>query len=241
MNEQQIRTDLAAAFRLIHRFDWHEAVANHLSAAISDDGKRFVMNRKWMHFSKVTASNLQALDSRDKQIMQTTEAPDPSAWSIHGTTHASNPNAKVILHVHSPYATALATLKDPTILPIDNNTCRFYKRIAYDLEFGGIALSEDEGRRIGDSFGSHKALMLGNHGIATIGDSVAEAFDRLYYLEIACRTLMLAYSSGQPINVLSDDLAEQTAEGWNAFEGACEPHFEQLKSQLDDTEPDYKD
>ncbi|MFT5722092.1 MAG: ribulose-5-phosphate 4-epimerase/fuculose-1-phosphate aldolase, partial [Motiliproteus sp.] len=138
--EQQLRIDLAAAFRLIYDMDMHESVANHLSAAVSPDGKQFLMNRRWMHFANVTAGNLQSLDSEDDSIMLTDEAPDASAWSIHGNVHRSLPTARVILHVHSTYATALSTLKDPRILPIDNNTARFYERIAYDTDFGGIAI-----------------------------------------------------------------------------------------------------
>ena len=241
MNEQQIRIDLAAAFRLTYLMDWHESVANHLSAAVSDDGKKFIMNRKWMHFSKVTASNLQLLDSEDASIMQTEEAPDPSAWAIHGNVHKKRADAKVILHVHSTYATALCTLKDPRILPLDNNTARFYKRIAYDLDFGGIATSEEEGERICNAMGDHRAMIMANHGVTVIGETVAEAFESLYYLEKACKTMVLAYSTGQALNVLPDDLAEATAASWDEFAGQGPAHFEQLKQDLDKTQPDYKD
>ncbi len=126
--ETELRIDLAAAFRLIYAMDMHESVANHLSAAISADGKQFLMNRRWMHFANVTASNLQRLDSEDSNIMSSDEAPDASAWSIHGNVHKALLNARVILHVHSTYATVLSTLEDPRILPIDNNTARFYER-----------------------------------------------------------------------------------------------------------------
>ncbi len=240
MNEQQIRIDLAAAFRLIAHMDMHEAVANHLSATISDDGKTFLMNRRWMHFADVTASNLQVLNSDDDSIMHTREAPDPSAWAIHGQVHGAVPEAKVILHAHPSYATALATLKDPTIYPIDNNTCRFYKRIAYDLDFGGIAVNEQEGERIANTFKGMRAVMMGNHGVSVIGDTVAEAFDQLYYLEKACKTMVLAYSTGQPLSILSPELAEQTAQSWQEFAGAADKHFDYLKSWLDQTDPTYR-
>ena len=239
--EQQLRIDLAAAFRLVHELDMHESVANHLSAAVSPDGKQFLMNRRWMHFANVTASNLQLLDSEDDSIMQTDEAPDASAWAIHGNVHKAFPHARVILHVHSTYATALSTLKDPRILPLDNNTARFYNRIAYDTNFGGIATSDAEGKRIMDTFDGKKALMMGNHGISVVGETVAEAFESLYYLEKACKTMVLAYSTGQPLNVLPDDLAEETAASWDEFKGAGDAHFEQLKAMLDKKAPSYRD
>lgn len=239
--EQQLRIDLAAAFRCLYRMDMHESVANHLSAAVSEDGKQFLMNRKWMHFSQVTASSLQLLNSEDDSVTHGSEAPDLSAWSIHGNIHKSMPEARVILHVHSSYATALSTLKDPRVLPLDNNTARFYNRIAYDTNFGGIADTDEEGERIGAAFNNQKALMMGNHGVTVLGETVAEAFERLYYLEKACKTMVLAHSTGQPLNVLSHELATRTAESWDNYAGAADAHFEQLKSVLDKKEPDYKD
>ena len=239
--EQQLRIDLAAAFRLICKMDMHESVANHLSAAVSDDGKKFIMNRRWMHFSNVTASNLQLLDSDDDSVMSTEQAPDPSAWCIHGNVHRTFPSARVVLHSHATYATTLSTLKDPRILPLDNNTCRFYNRIAYDTNYGGLATSDAEGQRISDSFEGKQALMMGNHGVTVVGETVAEAFETLYYLEKACKTMVLAYSTGQPLNVLSDQLAEKTAASWDEFSGAAVAHFEQLKAMLDKTDPSYRD
>jgi ribulose-5-phosphate 4-epimerase/fuculose-1-phosphate aldolase len=240
-SEQQLRIDLAAAFRLIHELDMHESVANHLSAAVSSDGNQFLMNRRWMHFSNVTASNLQLLNSDDDRIMHTDQAPDPSAWSIHGNVHRALPEAKVILHLHSTYATVLSTLKNPRILPIDNNTARFYERVAYDTNFGGIATSDEEGQRIVDTFSGKKVLMMGNHGVTVVGETVAEAFESLYYLEKACKTMVLAYSTGQELNVLPHDLALETAESWDQFRGASIAHFEQLKQGLDRKGSNYQD
>jgi len=239
--EDALRVDLAAAFRLIYAMDMHESVANHLSAAVCEDGEQFLMNRRWMHFSNVCASNLQLLDACDPSIMQTEQAPDISAWTIHGSVHRAIPSARVILHVHSTYATVLSTLKDPRILPLDNNSARFFNRIAYDTDFSGIATHEAEGCRIRDSFAGKKALMMGNHGVTVLGDTVAEAFETLYYLEKACKTMVLAYSTGQPLNVLNDDLAEQTAASWDAFTGAGEAHFAQLKQWLDKQDSSYRD
>jgi ribulose-5-phosphate 4-epimerase/fuculose-1-phosphate aldolase len=238
-NERQLRVDLAAAFRILYKFDMHESVANHLSAAVSDDGRQFLMNRRWIHFSNVTASNLQLLDSNDESILHSDKAPDISAWHIHSSIHRNCPGARVILHAHPAYATALSTLKDPRILPIDNNTSRFYERVAYDLSFGGIANSEEEGERIAESLQGKSVLMMGNHGITVIGETVAEAFEDLYYLEKACKTMVLAYSSGQSLNILPHELACETAKGWDDFRGASFAHFEQLKAELDANDPSY--
>lgn len=238
--EWALRVDLAAAFRLAVKFDWHESVANHFSAAVSADGKQFLLNPRWKHFSLVKASDLLLLDANDSDVMQRPDAPDPSAWCIHGAVHAQVPQAKVLLHCHPPYATALSSLKDPTIKPIDQNTARFYNRVAVDLHFGGIADDEAEGQRIAQAFGNASTMMMGNHGVSCAGETVAEAFEHLYYLERAAKTMVLAYSTGQPLSVLSDELAEKTAQGWEQYGDSADAHFEQLKLLLDQSDDSYR-
>jgi len=240
-DEQSLRVDLAAAFRLAVHFDWHESIANHFSAAISDDGKTFLLNPKWKHFSTIKASELLKLHADDKDAMNRPDAPDPSAWCIHGAIHAVAPQARVLLHCHPPYATALACLQDPSIKPVDQNTARFFNRMAIDLTYGGIADDENEGKRIASVLGNHSIIMMGNHGVSVVGETVAEAFEHLYFLERAAKTMMLAYASGQPLNVMSDELAEKTALGWEAYSDAAFAHFEHLKKMLDKTDSSYRD
>ena len=239
IDEQQLRIDLAAAFRLAAYFDWHESIANHFSAAVSDDGKTFLLNRKWRHFSTIKASELLCLNADDDNVMSTADAPDPSAWSIHGAIHARVPHARVLLHCHPPYATALSCLKDPTLKPIDQNTARFHNRIAYDLNFGGIADDAAEGQRIAASMGNHSILMMGNHGVSVAAETVAEAFEHLYYLERAAKTMVLAYSTNQPLSIMDDELAEKTALCWEQYPDTAFAHFEQLKEMLDRTDNSY--
>src|ERR1700677_1904871 len=90
--ERSLRIDLAAAFRLAVEFDWHESVSNHFSAAVSQDGKRFLMNPRWKHFSQIRASDLLLLDADDPDVMKRPNAPDPSAWTIHGSIHRARPH-----------------------------------------------------------------------------------------------------------------------------------------------------
>src|SRR5690606_27545737 len=112
-----LRQDLAATFRLCHRFGWCESVGNHFSAAVSATGRKFLLNPRWQHFATIKASDLLLLDADDPDVMKGENAPDPSAWTVHGTLHRMLPEARVILHCHSPYAVALSCLKDPTLLP----------------------------------------------------------------------------------------------------------------------------
>ncbi len=239
-NEAALRVDLAAALRLAARADWHEGVANHFSAAVSPDGRQFLVNPRWVHFSRVKASDLLLVDADDPATMERSDAPDPSAWAIHSALHRNLPHARVALHLHPPYATALAGLKDPTVKPIDQVTARFFQRLAYDLDFGGIAHGSDEGERIARSLGNHPAVLMRNHGVTALGATIAEAWDRLYHLERAARTMVLAYSTGQPLAVMDDDLAEETAKGWDVYPAERVAHFEEMKRILDAEAPEYR-
>jgi len=240
-DEKQLRIDLAAALRLAARNDWHEGVANHFSAAVSPDGKKFLVNPRWKHFSMAKASQLLLVDADDPDTMKRPDAPDPSAWSIHSAIHRRLPHARVALHLHPPYATTLATLQDPTIYPIDQVTARFFRRIAYDMSFGGIATEEAEGERIAGSIGNHSAVMMANHGVTTVAPTVAEAFDAMYHLERAARQMVLAYQTGRPMNIMSDDLAEATAREWDVYKDAEHAHFAEMKHILDREDPSYAD
>jgi len=238
-NERLLRIDLAAAFRLAVQFDWHESVGNHFSAAVSSDGRRFLMNPRWRHFADIRASELLLLDTDSPDTMARPDAPDPSAWAIHGQLHARLPAARCILHLHPPYATALAALADPSLKPVDQNTARFHDRIAVDLAYGGIADDAEEGARLANVLGNRRILMMGNHGVLIAAETIAEAFEDLYFLERACRTLILAYSTGQPLNVMPHALAERTARDWEDYSGMGSAHFAALKRALGVSDPTY--
>ena len=230
--EWQLRVDLAAAFRLAAYNDWHEAVANHFSLAVSPDGKQFLMNPRWRHFSKIRASELLLLNTEDKTTMSRPDAPDMTAWSLHGRLHAALPHARCIIHLHPPHATAIASLADPEIKPIDQNTARFYNRVAYDLNYGGMANSDAEGDRVAALMGNRSIMMMGNHGVLICAESVAEAFDLSYYLERACRNLVLAYQTGQKLHTMTAAVAEKTAQEWEADREQFHSHFSEMKGIL---------
>ena len=237
MSEAALRDDLAAAFRLTAQMGWHESVGNHFSAAVSDDGARFLLNPRWRHFASIKPDDLLLLDANDPSVMDGPSPPDASAWTIHGAIHRACPSARVVLHCHPPHATALAMLADPELKPVDNNTARFFNRVAIDRDFGGIADDGAEGARLAGLLGQHKVMLMGNHGLTCTGETVAEAFEDMYFFERAAQTLLLAYASGQPLNVLSDDMAEKTAQGWDAYRGMAAEHFAYLKSTLPTLEP----
>ncbi|WP_205634517.1 class II aldolase and adducin N-terminal domain-containing protein [Acinetobacter qingfengensis] len=240
MNEQQIRIDLAACFRIFARMGMHEAVANHFSAAVSADGKKFLLNPKWKHFSRIKASDLILVDAEDVGSFNRGEI-DPTAWAIHGQIHMLRPDVRVVLHLHPIFSTAIASLQNPTIRPIDQNTARYFNRVAYDQHYGGMADSKVEGQRLANILQDKKRLMMGNHGVLIGSHSIGVAFDDMYTIERACQILTTAYSTGQALKILDDAVAEKTAQDWEKIESFSEAHFMEMKALLVEQEPDFMD
>ncbi len=236
------RVNLAAVFRMTARLDMHESVANHFSYAVSDDGSQFLINPAGRHFSNVRASELLLLDANDESTMDNPHAPDPTAWAIHGAIHRNVPQARCILHLHSKYATVLASIEDAALPPIDQNTMRFFNRVSLDTGFDGMGLS-DEAERLSTTFGDNRVLIMGNHGILVVGDTIARAFDELYYFERACANYITALMTGKPLRRVSDEVAEKTAQQWDYYineTGYAEAHLSEIRQILDREEPDYK-
>tara|TARA_B100000953_G_scaffold204427_1_gene168616 strand:+ start:178 stop:903 length:726 start_codon:yes stop_codon:yes gene_type:complete len=237
-NFKQERINLAAAFRWAARLNMHEAVANHFSLAVSDDGSQFLLNPIGLHFSEICAKDLILLDSNDSSTMSQPNAPDPTAWAIHGAMHRNNPQARCILHVHPKYATILACLEDKTMKPIDQNTMRFYEKVSIDNGYDGMGLG-DEAERLSTILGNNSVMLMGNHGVLTAAKTVAKAFDDLFYFERSCETLIGAYQTGKKLHLASHEVATKTAQQWEKYD-ASDLHFDALKRILDKEEADYK-
>jgi len=239
--ERSLRIDLAAAFRWFARLGMHESVANHLSAAVSADGARFLINPRGRHFARVTAGDLLCLDANDPHALARADAPDPTAWHLHSRLHARLPAARCVMHLHSPHATTLACLKDSTMYPIDMNTMRFFGRVAFDEAFAGMALSDAEGDRVAALLSPGKTvLLMANHGVLVVGTSVAAAFDELYYYERAAATLLACYATGKELRVVPDEVARLTERQWSDYGQLAVDHLDNIKAILDAEEPDYR-
>lgn len=240
MDHWQERVDLAAAFRWTARLNMHEAVANHFSLSINEDGTKFLMNPNQMHFSRIKASDLIVVDANDPKTLSGPDAPDPTAWGLHGGLHRHCGHARCAMHVHSIFATVLASLQDSRLPPIDQNCATFFNRVAIDENYGGLAF-EEEGARCAELLDDprKKVLVMGNHGVMIIGDTVAETFNRLFYFERACETYIRALQTGQPLRVLPDDVAEKTARELEEYPEQDTRHLGELKAILDSEKSDY--
>lgn len=231
--EQALRVDLACALRWCARLDLHEGVANHFSVAVDDDGGRFLMNRAGRHFSRATPDGLLLLDARDEAAAAGVDA---TAWCLHGYFHRHVPRARCLMHTHAPYATALACVGGWELLPLDQNACRFFNRVAYDDGFEGMLLADEEAARLARAAAGQSVLVMRGHGVLTVAESVGEAFDLLYYFERACRTMWLAMASGAAMRVVDADVAEKTARQWEAYD--TESHFAELRAIMREEAPD---
>ena len=240
MDHWQERVDLAAAFRWTARLDMHEGVSNHFSLAVNDDGTKFLMNRNQVHFSRIKASELLELDANDPKAMEGPDAPDPTAWGLPATLHRLVPHARCAMHVHSIHATVLASLADSRLPPIDQNCATFFNRYVIDDGYGGLAF-EEEGKRCAALFADpkKKVMIMGNHGVMVIGDTVADTFNRLYFFERAAETYIRALQTGQPLRILPDDVAEKTAQELEDYPEQADRHLSELKGILDHEGADY--
>jgi ribulose-5-phosphate 4-epimerase/fuculose-1-phosphate aldolase len=235
------RAELAAAFRWTARLGMHEGVANHFSLAVDPEGRRFLINPNQTHFALIRASDLLLLDATDPAVMDRPDAPDPTAWALHGALHRRLPHARCAMHVHSVHATVLACLADPTLPPIDQNAAAFFRRVAVDPDYGGLALGEEAERvcaHLGDP--ATQVLVMANHGVLVVGASVAEAFNRLYYFERAAETYVKALWTGRELRVLSDAVAEKTAREMAAYPEQAERFFAAVLALLDRDGEDYR-
>lgn len=212
-NFDEERKELAAAFRWAERSNLHEAVANHFSLAVNPDGTQFLMNPNMWHFSRIKASDLLLLDVNDKTVLKKENAPDATAWGLHGAIHKMCPHAKCIMHVHSIFATVLASLDDCYLPPINQVASMFFGRQVVDKKYGGLAF-EEEGTRCAKLLSNPQkhTFIMGNHGILIFGQNVAETFNRLFYFERAAKMYINALQTGKKISILDDDIAEKTAE-----------------------------
>jgi ribulose-5-phosphate 4-epimerase/fuculose-1-phosphate aldolase len=240
-DQRTARIDLAAAFRWISRLNMHESVANHLSVAVSADGAKFLINPRGRHFSRMSASDLLLLDANDPHTLTRKDAPDPTAWHLHARLHARLPQARCVMHLHPKYATALSSLEDPSLYPIDMNTMRFFGRVALDGDFSGMALSDSEGDRVANLMGDGKTvLLMANHGVLVIGPHVAAAFDELYYFERAAETLLTCYATGKALRIVPDSMAALTERQWRDYGQLAIDHLDNIKAILDAEEPTYR-
>ena len=242
---QQQRIDLACALRWAARLGLHEGVCNHFSLAAADEdgmvrGDRFLLNPYGWHWSEITGSSLVLCDAKGT-VLAGDNTIEPTAFFIHSRVHRKAPQAVCVLHTHMPYATALTLRQNGRLQMCEQNALIFYGRIAYDDEYGGLALDGSEGDRIAATLGNASALLLASHGVIVTDRTVAQAFTDLYYLERAAQAQVLAASGGHALRTIPEDIQRRAAQQhMQEYQGLSERLFGAYRRMLDKEEPDYR-
>lgn len=233
--EWQTRVNLAACYRLAARFGFDEIVWNHISARVPESN-HFLLNRFGLRFDEITASNLIALD-QDGNVVDGPEALNVTGFVIHRGIYTARPEVNCVMHSHSRFGLAVSAL-ECGLLPVMQGALMFHDRMAYH-EYEGLSDDPRESARVAASLGAQSAMILRNHGLITAGESVADAFVRMYYLEQACRAQVDALSTGQKLHLPAESVCEHAAQQYGQFPpGKFE--WPALLRLLDETEPEYK-
>src|SRR3984893_17672952 len=240
----QARVDLAAAHPLAFMHDFSEGIFNHLTLVVPGRSDRYYQIPFGMHWSEVTASSFMEVGLEDGKSKRGAGDVERSCYCIHAPIHRALPQAKAVFHTHMPFASALTRLEDPRIKEIGQTEVGMMEMIAYDDNYTGPALDPAEGARLARVIGNKTVLFMANHGIATVGQSVADAYNRLYYIERAAQVQIYAMRTGQRLKQLPEAIIEKTKKdigGARFYNGPtpAERHFCALKRILDREEADY--
>lgn len=239
--EWQARVDLAAAHRLAVLHGFHEGIFNHLTLSVPGRNDRYYQIPFGMHWSEVQASSFMEVGF-DGEVKRGSGDVERSCYCIHAPIHRDLPHAAAVFHTHMPYASALTRLEDPRIKEIGQTEVGMGRHIAYDDSYDGPAVDPAEGERLAKVIGDKTVLFMANHGITTVGHSVAAAYDRLYYIERAAQVQIYAMWTGQRLKQLPDPIVTKTKSTYSTpYPGpsAADRHFAALKRILDRQEPDY--
>lgn len=242
MNVAQARIDLAAAFRLAARYELEEGIDNHFSFALPGDEERYLFNVYGKHWSRIRASDLIVVDG-DGMTIEGNATVERTAFCIHVPIHRAYPRARAVLHTHMPHATALSLIAGGTLEPVDQNALRFFDDIAYDERYDGLAFDPNEGVRLAKVMDGKRVLIMANHGVTVVGESIARAFNDLYFLERACRVQCLAKSwagGGHRLRPVERGVAAATKRRFDEPRPYPAQFFAAMKAVLDEDEPDYR-
>jgi len=192
--EWQARVDLAAAYRLVAHYGWDDLVFTHISARVPGPEHHFLINPYGMMFDEITASSLVKVDLDGNIVMATPYQINPAGFTIHSAVHAAREDALCVIHLHTDYGIAVSAQQDG-LLPISQQALFALSSLAYH-DYEGLALNEEEKPRLVADLGNKTFLILRNHGLLTVGQTVADAFMSMFLLERACKIQILAQSGG---------------------------------------------
>jgi len=217
--EWQQRIDLAACYRLVAMFGWDDLIFTHISARVPGPEHHFLINPYAMMFDEITASSLIKVDLHGHKILDSPHDINPAGFTIHSAVHAAREDANCVLHVHSVNGVAVS-VQEEGILPLSQHSIFVLSSLAYH-DYEGLALYEDEKPRLTRDLGSKRFLMLRNHGLLTVGQSIAEAFVAMYFFETACMIQVRALAGGQRLRRIGDSIVGGAQLQWDQLTGGA--------------------
>ncbi|HWL83724.1 MAG TPA: class II aldolase/adducin family protein [Roseomonas sp.] len=240
-SERELREDLACAYRLLAHFGMTDLVYTHLSMRVPGEGHRFLVNPYGLLFEEITASSLVVVDAEGEPVQQTSWPVNPAGFVIHSAVHRAVPRAQCVMHTHTLAGMTVAA-QAGGLLPLNQMNMELHGRVAIH-EYEGVAADDNLGERerIVRDLGDKTCLILRNHGLLTIGRTVAEAFYWMYYLEQSCRIQVAAQSSGAPLSMPPPEVVERVraqsgdspVKGWLPWQA--------LKRKMDREQPGYRE
>lgn len=244
-SEAEVRTDLAAAYRLAALNGWDDTVYTHLSASVPGEPGSYLINEFGLGFDEVCASGLVKVDKQGRVVDGSTRPVNPTGFTIHGAVHAARPEVECVIHLHAPWGVALSMLPEG-LLPTSQWAMRLHGRLGRHA-YEGLALGAAEQRRLVDNLGALDGLILRNHGTLTVGRTVAEAYMLMHVLERAAqaqlRAMAAAAATGGSILVPREQLAVLTQRQWlgDGSEWDGDVEWPALLRRLDRLSPGYRD
>lgn len=193
--EWKIRVDLAAAYRLVAHYGWDDLIFTHLSARIPGPEHHFLLNPYNLMFEEVTASSLVKVDMNGLPVEPSPFITNPAGFTIHSAIHMAREDAQAVMHLHTPQGQAVSAHAEG-LLPLTQTAMLIRDDVAFH-DYEGVAVDLDERERLVADLGDKGAMLLRNHGTLAVGDTVGEAFLKLYFLERACQAQIMALSAGE--------------------------------------------
>lgn len=216
--EWQARVDLAAAYRMVAHLGWDDLIYTHLSMRIPGTDHHFLINPLGLMFDEITASSLVKVDLNGNQLMDTPFIPNAAGFVIHSAIHEARDDANCVIHLHTDYGIAVSNQKEG-LLPLCQTNIIPWMMAAYH-DYEGFAVNDGEKERMVADFGDKNALILRNHGTLTVGDTVAKAFEAMWFLERACKIQILTQSSGAEIHHPSQESLDNAIRDFRVVAGA---------------------
>src|SRR5262245_15316243 len=236
--EQALRVQLAAAYRIFDMLGWDQLIFNHITLRVPGPEPRFLINPFGLRYNEITASNLLLIDIEGNALRDTQWPVNRAGFVIHSAIHASVPEAHCVMHTHTTTGSAVACLRDG-LSPDNFYGAMLHGQVAYH-DFEGVTTDPDEQKRLGSHIGDKKAVIRRHPGLLAAGHDVPEAFMNQWTLQRACDVQIAAAAAGPVGRIPTEVLAKTVHQGGPAEKRTCDDVFAAMQRMVDARDPSYR-